>query len=218
MSHELRTPLNTVIGLTRVLESNKAGNQRPEDIVLLGRVRANGEKLLRLVEDVLDQSTIERGDLAVELSETDVVDVTTRVVDHYRPQAAAKGLRLLALLPESAAPLRLDPLRYRQVVGHLLDNAIKFTNAGTIKVTLATDAESQRPSILTVADTGAGIPADKLQRIFMPFEQLDGSSSRRFDGAGLGLSLAQELCQAMECRLTVESEESRGSRFAVRFP
>ena len=219
MSHELRTPLNAVIGFARVLESNRAGNQRPEDLQLLGRVRANGEKLLRLVDDVLDQSRLVRGELKVELADTNVVEVTSRVAEHYRPQAAAKGLRLLALLPESTIPpVRLDPHRFQQVVGHLLDNAVKFTVSGKIKVRLVTDDATRRSVALVITDTGIGIPADKIGQIFEPFEQVDGTKSRSFDGSGLGLSLARELCTAMDCRLTVDSEVGKGSRFTIRFP
>lgn len=218
MSHELRTPLNAVIGFTRVLESNKAGNQRPEDLQLLGRVRANGEKLLRLIEDVLDQSRIELGELAVDIADTDVVEITSRLVEHYRPQAAPKGLCIEALLPSSAQPVRLDPRRFQQVVGHLLDNAVKFTRAGSITVRLETDRRMGRPVRLSIADTGIGIPAEKLPRIFTPFEQVDGTSARNFDGAGLGLSLAMELCIAMGCRLDVRSEVGKGSEFTITLP
>ena len=219
MSHELRTPLNAVIGFARVLESNRAGNQRPEDLQLLSRVRANGEKLLRLVDDVLDQSRLVRGELKVELADTNVVEVTSRVAEHYRPQAAAKGLRLLALLPESTIPpVRLDPHRFQQVVGHLLDNAVKFTASGKIKVRLVTEDATRRSVALVITDTGIGIPADKIGQIFEPFEQVDGTKSRNFDGSGLGLSLARELCAAMDCQLTVDSEVGKGSRFTIRFP
>jgi signal transduction histidine kinase len=217
MSHELRTPLNAVIGFARVLESNRAGNQRPEDLKLLERVRVNAEQLLRLIEDVLDQSTIQRGELMVSLTETNVVEVVGRVVEHYRPQAAAKGLRLFALLPESSTAMRLDPRRFQQVVGHLLDNAVKFTASGTIKVTLATE-RTGRPTSLIVADSGIGIPDHRIQDVFLPFEQVDGTSGRAHDGAGLGLSLALELCDAMGCQLSVDSQVGEGSRFTVRFP
>jgi signal transduction histidine kinase len=218
MSHELRTPLNAVIGFARVLEKNKAGNQRPEDLQLLGRMRANGERLLKLVEDVLDQASIERGELSVDFADANVVELTAKVVEHYRPQAAAKGLRLFALLPEASPPVRLDPRRFQQVVGHLLDNAVKFTSSGNIKVTLITEGLAHRPTGLIISDTGMGIAPECIERIFMPFTQLDGTSTRSVDGAGLGLSLAEELCQAMGCRLTVDSEVGKGSRFTIRFP
>ena len=218
MSHELRTPLNAVIGFSRVLEKNGAGNQRPEDVQLLGRVRAGGEQLLRLVEDVLDQSRIERGQLTVAFDQVDVVRIARDVVASYRSAAVAKGLRMLAVLPESAAPVPLDGARFEQVLRHLVDNAVKFTGAGSVKVTLVTDAASGRPTRLTIADTGIGIPADRLDQIFAPFEQLEGGSRRTFGGAGLGLPLARQLCEAMRCQLTVESSVGSGSRFTIRFP
>lgn len=218
MSHELRTPLNAVIGFSRVLEKNSAGNQRPEDLRLIGRMRAGGELLLRLVEDVLDQSTIEHGRLSLSIEEVNVVEVATRVATRYRSDAAAKGLRLLALLPESGASIRLDAARFEQVLRHLVDNAIKFTASGTVKVRLVVHADTNRPSRLIVSDSGIGIPADRIERVFAPFEQGDGSTRRRNGGAGLGLALARELCDAMDCRLDVESLVDRGSRFTIHFP
>jgi signal transduction histidine kinase len=218
MSHELRTPLNAVIGFSRVLESNRAGNQRPEDIQLLGRVRAGGEKLLGMIEDVLDQSRIARGELTIALDDTDVVGIASRVVESYRSTAIAKGLRILAVLPGTAPAIPLDAGRFEQVVQHLVDNAVKFTISGTVRVTLVTDAVTGRPSRLVVADSGIGISKNHLGRIFEPFEQVDVSERRTYGGAGLGLPLARQLCEGMACRLTVESDAGRGSRFTIRFP
>ena len=218
MSHELRTPLNAVIGFSRVLETNRAGNQRPEDIQLLGRVRAGGEKLLGMIQDVLDQSRIERGQLPLAFDETDVSDIAARVVKDYRSTAAAKGIRTIAVLPESCPAIPLDAGRFEQALRHLVDNAVKFTVTGTVRVTLLTDAATSRPTRLIVADTGIGIPADSLERIFEAFEQVDASSRRNYGGAGLGLALAWRLCEGMGCWLTVESEVGHGSRFTIRFP
>jgi signal transduction histidine kinase len=218
MSHELRTPLNAVIGFTRVLEKNGAGNQRPEDVQMLSRVRAGGEQLLRLVEDVLDQSRIEQGQLTLAFDKVDVALIARSVVASYRSNAVAKGLRMLAVLPESAALIALDGGRFEQVLRHLVDNAVKFTGAGSIKITLVTDAASGRPTRLSVADSGVGIPADRLDRIFVPFEQVEGGTRRSFGGAGLGLPLARQLCEAMGCQLTVDSTAGSGSRFTIRFP
>jgi len=218
MSHELRTPLNAVIGFSRVLETNRAGNQRPEDIQLLGRVRASGEKLLGMLQDVLDQSRIERGQLPLTRAETNVSDIATRVVKNYRSAAGAKGIRIIAVLPESSPTIPLDSGRFEQALHHLVDNAVKFTVAGTVRVTLLTDAATGRPSRLIVADTGIGIPSESLDRIFEAFEQVDGSQRRQHDGAGLGLALAWRLCEGMGCWLTVESEMGKGSRFTIRFP
>jgi signal transduction histidine kinase len=218
MSHELRTPLNAVIGFTRVLEKNGAGNQRPEDVQMLGRVRAGGEQLLRLVEDVLDQSRIQQGQLALAFDKVDVAQIARTVVASYRSAAVAKGLRMLAVLPESTVPIALDGGRFEQVLRHLVDNAVKFTGSGSIKVTLVTDSASGRPTRLSVADTGIGIAPERLDRVFVPFEQVDGGTRRSYGGAGLGLPLARQLCEAMGCQLSVESAEESGSRFTIRFP
>jgi signal transduction histidine kinase len=218
MSHELRTPLNAVIGLARVLEYNRAGNQRPEDIHLLNRIRANGEKLLALVEDVLEHSQAERGNIPVAIVDTDVARITRHVVEDYRSAAMAKGLRLLAIVPDSAPPVSLDPRAYEKVLRCLVDNAVKFTGAGTVKVMLVIDSDTGRPVRVVVSDTGIGIPESEIDRVFAPFEQLDGTLARRYDGIGLGLPLARELCTAMECSIEAESEVGKGSRFTVRLP
>lgn len=218
MSHELRTPLNAVIGFSKVLESNRAGNQRPEDIQLLARVRASGEQLLRMIEGVLDQSRIEQGQLQVNTADTDIVEIANRVVGDYRGAASAKGLRLIPVLPLSAPKVALDASRFEQVLQHLVDNAVKFTHSGAIRVTLVTDAATMHPTRLSVTDSGIGIPADRLDSIFEPFGQVDASRKRRYGGAGLGLPLASRLCRAMDCQLVVESLEGRGSKFTIRFP
>jgi signal transduction histidine kinase len=218
MSHELRTPLNAVIGFSRVLESNRAGNQRPEDIELLRRVRAGGEKLLNLIEDVLEHSHLGRGDLELERRATDVVAIVNRVADDYRDAAVAKGLSLRTVLPQDAERIPLDSGRLAQVIEHLVENAIKFTVRGDVQILLATDGATRMPSRLIVSDTGIGIPQEGLDSIFEAFHQVDTGPRRAHDGAGLGLPLARRLCAAMGCHLSVESEVGHGSRFTIRFP
>jgi signal transduction histidine kinase len=217
MSHELRTPLNAVIGLSRVLEKNRAGNQRPEDIMLLQRVRAGGEQLLRLVEDVLDQAHIERGQLALSLDSTDVAGLVASVVDRHRSRAKRKELRLDSSLPNGAERIPLDQTRFEKVLDHLIDNAIKFTHQGSVRIALALDT-SGRPDRLDIIDTGIGISPDRVEQLFKPFEQGDNSTQRPFGGAGLGLPLASQLCEAMRCNLEVDSRVGVGSRFTIRFP
>jgi signal transduction histidine kinase len=218
MSHELRTPLNAVIGFSRVLESNKAGNQRPEDIAMLKRVRAGGEHLLRLIENVLDQSDFEQGNIEIALERVDVSELAERVMARHRAAASAKGLRMVGILPAVSPAIDLDPRRFEQVLGHLIDNAIKFTDAGSVRVVMVVDAATNRPLTLTVSDTGTGIPRDGIERLFAPFEQGDNSRRRAHGGSGLGLPLARRLCHAMSCQLVVDSHVGRGSRFSIRFP
>ena len=218
MSHELRTPLNAVIGFSKVLESNRAGNQRPEDIEMLRRVRAGGEQLLRLLENVLDQSDVEEGNLELAPERVDIAALTERVVAKHRAGASAKGLRMVSVLPAESPRLMIDPRRFEQVLGHLIDNAIKFTDDGSIRVVMVTDAATGRPTSLAITDTGIGIAPDRTERIFRPFEQGDNSRRRGYGGSGLGLPLARRLCHAMGCQLVVESRPGRGSKFIIRFP
>jgi signal transduction histidine kinase len=218
MSHELRTPLNAVIGFTRVLESNKAGNQRPQDIEMLKRVRTGGERLLRLIENVLDQSDVEQGNVELSPELVDVSELTQRVIEQYRAAATAKGVRMVAVLPPISPMIELDPHRFEQVLGHLIDNAVKFTDEGSVRVVMVTDAATNQPKSLAVSDTGIGIAGDRIERLFEAFEQGDNSHRRPYGGSGLGLPLARRFCHAMGCQLVAESQLGRGSRFTIRFP
>lgn len=218
MSHELRTPLNAVIGFSRVLESNKAGNQRPEDIEMLKRVRAGGEQLLRLVENVLDQSDVMQGKLEISPETVSVSEIVEQVIGRHRPAAAAKGLRIVASLPPVCPPIELDRRRFEQVLDHLVDNAVKFTDEGSVRLVMVVDAATNRPASLTVSDTGIGIASDRVEELFQPFEQGDNSRRRSHGGSGLGLPLARRLCHAMGCQLFAVSQVGRGARFTIRFP
>jgi len=215
MSHELRTPLNAVIGLSRVLEKNGPGNQSARDLHLLSRVRAGGEALLRLVDEVLEQSRIESGQLRLAIVDADITPVVARVASSFQWAAAAKGIRLDCELPRDAQPVALDVGRFEQVLQHIVDNAVKFTLTGSVHVGVDIDPDTGRPARVTVTDTGIGIGRDQIERIFEPFEQVDGSTRRTYAGAGLGLPVARRLCEAMGGRLTAESEIGHGSRFTI---
>ena len=217
MSDELLTPLNAVIGFARLLEKNRAGNQRLEDLDLLRRVLANGEQLLRLVTGVLEQSRLAAGELKLSLEPTDVAAIALRVADQYRGAAAAKGLRLSAIVPDSS-PIVLDGERFEAIVRHIVENAVKFTPSGVVRVALAWDLDTRRPRRLTVSDSGIGIAPDRLGRIFIPFEQVETGANRGYRGMGLGLALAKSLSESMGCRLSVSSELGKGSRFTIHFP
>jgi signal transduction histidine kinase len=217
MSDELLTPLNAVIGFSRLLEKNRAGNQRVEDLDLLRRVLASGEHLLRLVTRVLEQSRIARGELQVTLKPTDVAAIALRVTNEYRGPAASKGLRLSVIVPD-ASPIMLDAARFEDIVRHLVENAVKFTPSGVVRVALAWDLATRRPRRLTISDSGIGIAPERLDRIFLPFEQLETGASRGYRGMGLGLALAKSLTESMGCRLSVSSELGKGSRFTIQFP
>ena len=218
MSHELRTPLNSVIGFTKVLLKNTGGHLRPTDITYLERIAANGEHLLGLINNILDLSKIEAGMMDMELAPVDLAELIRQTVAQLEGRVANAQVDLAAVLPVSVAPFETDAHRMRQVLINLVGNAIKFTEDGRITVTLETANGSDMAARIHVADTGIGIPDDRLAVIFEAFEQADRSTSRRFGGTGLGLSISRAICHQLGYDLTVASEVGRGSTFTIHLP
>ncbi len=217
LSHEIRTPLNSVIGFSRVLKENRTGNQRPADLAMLEAIRANGERLLALVEDLLALSIAPVPCAEPVLPLENVVVVARTAVDKWREVAERKRLTL-RLAIQSYDLVRVDSAKLERLLDKLIGNAIKFTPRGEIVVTVAKRHGWTAPGSVIVEDSGIGIPADQLVTIFEPFAQVDGSTKRRFEGAGLGLPIAKSLAESMGCRLNVESAPGAGARFEVTFP
>lgn len=215
LSHELRTPLNSVIGFSRVLGTNRAGNQRAEDLAMLERIRASGERLLDLVEDLFDVSATTPPALA--LVPVNVAAAAATAVRDSLRVATAKGITL-DLVIEAEGMLLLDAARLLRVLRKLVSNAVKFTRAGGVVVTLRAHAGTGLPAAVVVRDSGIGVPAELQAAIFEPFVQADGGSRRAHEGAGLGLSVARTLAESMGCRLTLESEAGSGSQFVLHLP
>lgn len=217
MSHELRTPMNAIIGLSDLLARTGLSD---EQRTWVRTVRASGGALLTLIEDILDFSRLEAGGLELEHREFDPAGLIDEAVAIVRTQAAAKGLAL-SWSAAGVVPTRVvgDPDRLRQILLNLLANAVKFTPAGAIDVTLAVAATDNGWRLtIAVRDTGIGIPADQRARIFEPFVQADASISRRFGGSGLGLSITRRLVDAFGGALRLESEVGVGSTFTVEIP
>lgn len=217
LSHEIRTPLNSVIGFSRVLKENRTGNQRPADLAMLEAIRANGERLLSLVEDLLALSIAHPPGAAPVLPLVNVVAVAQGAVEKWREVADRKQLSL-CLRVESYDLVRVDTMKLAKLLDKLIGNAIKFTPRGGIVVTVAKRHGWTAPGSVVVEDSGIGIPADQLATIFEPFAQVDGSTNRRFEGAGLGLPIAKSLAESMGCRLDVQSAPGQGARFEMVFP
>jgi signal transduction histidine kinase len=215
LSHELRTPLNSVIGFSRVLGTNRAGNQRAEDLAMLERIRASGERLLDLVEDLFDVSAPTPS--APTLVPVNVAAAAATAVRENLRAASQKGLTL-DFVVEADGMVSLDAARLLRVLRKLVSNAVKFTQAGGVVVIVRAHAGAGAPASVTVRDSGIGIPAELQAAIFEPFVQADGGTRRAHEGAGLGLSVARSLAESMNCRLTLESEPGSGSQFVLHLP
>ena len=215
MSHELRTPLNAILGYTELITDNIYG-EVPEKIRgVLERVQNSGRHLLRLINDVLDLAKIEAGQLTLSIDEYSVGEVARSVVAAVEPLAAEKKLALTAAIPPDLPRGRGDERRITQVFLNLVGNAIKFTEAGEVRVQVAAlDGVFQ----VSVADTGPGIPEADQQRIFEEFQQADSSSTRTKGGTGLGLSIAKRIIEMHGGRIWVESRVGKGSTFSFVLP
>jgi len=216
MSHELRTPLNAVIGFANVLLKRTQATRgvlSAKELDFLERIRSNGMHLLSLVDRVLDLSVIEAGSVEVESRPVDMALLVNRVLADMSPQAEEKGLRLSSVVPAQAPSFTTDPVRLRQILTNLVDNAIKFTPSGTVTVTVV--AAGGGPRRIEVQDTGVGIPADHLARVMEPFTPADDSAARAHHGLGLGLAITRALCELLGFRLTLESEQGLGTKAVV---
>jgi signal transduction histidine kinase/DNA-binding response OmpR family regulator len=236
MSHELRTPLNAIIGYSEMLLSQVYGDLTAKQFDRLARVNASGKHLLDLINNVLDLSKIEAGQMELTLEPFSISEVVYDTLADVTPQAEAKGLRVGLNLAPDLPTIKADGQRLRQMIGNLLDNAIKFTDSGSITLSInPVTVHHGTPQggwrfpphvkpgdggwlLLSVADTGIGISQEHQDLIFDAFRQVDGSSIRRFEGTGLGLTITQQLVRLHGGYLWVDSELGQGSTFNVLLP
>mgnify|MGYP000471755375 CR=1 FL=1 len=220
VSHEIRTPLSGIIGLTSLLRESTLSPDQSEWASLIEK---SARSLLLVIEDILDFSRIEAGRLEIAAEEFELTRAIEDIRIRFLPRAREKGIEFaIGVAPQVPARLVGDDARLRQILSSLIDNAIKFTDRGDVRLRVShpepAPAGPRQPIRFEVSDTGVGIRAERLSQIFEAFVQADGSSTRRHGGTGLGLAIASRLVTAMGGKLEVESAEGRGSRFAFTIP
>jgi PAS domain S-box-containing protein len=219
MSHELRTPLNAVIGYSEMLEEMAQDRGQQDLLPDLGKIRGAGKHLLGLINDVLDLSKIEAGKVELSIESLDVLPVIEDAVSTIRPLADKNGNRLEVVCAEPLGAMLADETRVRQVLFNLLSNACKFTENGRIRLEAKRTRRNAADWVeFRVTDTGIGMSAEQLDRLYRPFMQADPSTTRKYGGTGLGLAISREFCQMMGGSVGAESELGKGSAFTVRLP
>ena len=215
MSHEIRTPMNAIMGVADLLAKTSLSPEQDKYVQIFRRA---GDNLLNLINDILDLSKVEASQIELERTGFSLNDHLEKVIEMVAARAQEKGLALVCeIAPNVPTELVGDPTRLRQVLLNLLGNAVKFTESGEVSLRVSRDAD---PTTLrfTVSDTGIGIPGAKLAQVFERFTQADSSTTRRFGGSGLGLTISKRLVELMGGRIWVESELGKGSVFAFAVP
>lgn len=215
MSHELRTPLNSIIGFSGILAQEMAGPLNGEQSKQVGIIRQSAKHLLNLINDVLDLSKIEAGQMEIHKSAFDLRKAVSEVVLRTQPQAQSKGLKLQTVVDPAIDTLYSDQRRLEQILMNLVANAIKFTNKGEVIVECG---QKGGEVFIRVRDTGIGIRDEDKLVLFAPFQQVDHALNRQFEGTGLGLPISQNLAMLLGGSIEVESEWGKGSTFSLRLP
>jgi len=219
MSHELRTPLNAVIGYSQILLEDAKDEGDTESISDLGKIQTAGQLLLKLVNEILDLSKIEAGKMQLDLQEVSLPGLLDEILVEAEPLVQKNGNTMLRSIKADLGHAWCDPVKLRNAIGQLIDNAAKFTENG--KIALVAERHRREAGdelVVQVIDTGIGIAEDQLPRLFEKFTVVDDSSTSKYGGTGLGLALSEKLCRLMGGEISVQSEIGKGSRFSIRIP
>lgn len=217
MSHELRTPLNAILGFSEILRDEllgPLGDARYREYA--GDILGSGKHLLEVINDILDLTKIETGHLELDEQPVDVESILAACERFVAESARRAGISLKVVAPQDEVALRADPTRLKQILLNLLSNAVKFTPAGA--VTLTTGTEADGGFFFKVADTGIGMSKENMAKALLPFQQIDNSLARRYEGTGLGLTLTKSLAELHGGTLTLESAVGEGTTVTVRLP
>ncbi|GAB4028882.1 MAG: hypothetical protein Fur0012_02330 [Elusimicrobiota bacterium] len=215
MSHELRTPLNSIIGFTGILLKELPGPLTDEQRKQLEMVQTSSRHLLSLINDVLDISRIEAGQMELFLEETDLIACIIKSAEIIKPLAEKKGLSLFVDIPKESVKSFTDRRRFEQVLINLLNNAVKFTEKGEVKLSAV---RSEKGLSISVSDTGIGIKEEDMEKLFSPFSQIDTGTDRSHEGSGLGLSICKKLAILLGGEISAESHYAKGSIFRFFIP
>ncbi|WP_296492498.1 GAF domain-containing protein [Rhodoferax sp.] len=219
MSHELRTPLNAIIGVTEMLHEDAVDLDRPDDIEPLERVLRAARHLLALINDILDLSKIEAGKMDIHVETFAIAPLVGDVAQTIQLMAAKAGNQLVVDCAPDIGSMHADQTRTRQALLNLASNATKFTDKGTVTIAARRVFEAGVEWVtLAVTDTGIGLTAEQMGKLFQDFVQADASTTRKYGGTGLGLAISRRFCQMMGGDITVTSEPGRGSTFTIRLP
>lgn len=216
MSHELRTPLNSIIGFTGLMLMQVAGKINDAQEEQLIRVKRNATHLLELINDVLDISKIEAGKVELSITEFDVVELVTEIVQNIAAEVQIKRLDVEVSLPEEATNIKNDSRRIRQILMNFMSNALKFTKRGSISIDLK--RESSQQIVISVKDSGIGIEESDITKLFEPFQQISSDLTNTYKGTGLGLYLCKKLSFLVKGDIQVKSELGVGSQFILVLP
>ncbi len=214
MSHELRTPLNSIIGFTGIMLQGLTGPLNPEQQKQMSMVQNSSRHLLSLINDVLDISKIEAGQLKLSCASFDLKESIEKMVRVISPLAEKKGIELRMDLPDIPLTISTDQRRLEQVILNLLSNAVKFTEQGHVEIS----CRKENDYLIAFTDTGIGIPKEELSVLFRPFRQIDTGLDRKREGTGLGLSICKKIVDIMGGSIELESEWGKGSTFFVHLP